>query len=51
MDQRVDQAPINPMSLLRTDLFWETKQHLKLTLYTLKDKVLFVLILVFSAKK
>lgn len=32
MDQGVDQAPINPMSLLRTDLFQETQQHLKIAL-------------------
>lgn len=47
VDQGVDQAPINPVSLLRTDLFWETEQHLKLMLPTWKNRVLFVLNLVF----
>lgn len=32
MDQGVDRAPINPMSLLRTDLFWVMEQHLRLAL-------------------
>lgn len=32
MDQGADQAPINPMSLLSTDLFWVMEQHLSLAL-------------------